>query len=512
VDVADVGQSCQVDLSASQVADTQSYSNNLKASVSTSGDFWLSSFAASVDYTKTQEETSSNFNIFMSTTAQCIVYRALLQNNLPFNLTQNFRNLIASMPPEADFNPLWFAVVEQFGSHYPQALSMGASFAMTYRLSQQSFQSMAVSALDVSATASLFSKFKISGSSNFTNNQTETFSQKVEHTSISSFGTPPPKSLDALEWANNVRDQVVPVGMKLSSLADFLTSKYFLNDPAIYNKSIAFQKAVDQYCPYLVTQGSATVCEPQSRLQCGMGLSGFVNYAFDWSENPPGVQIADVGDFDHAPYTSIAISGVTWSTSYNWGNGYLALSLASGISQKQYYPAYRLMGGFTNISGLVTGSPPDYVDREWGQATSAVWNLYRGLTWNQLSQAWGAGLVQVYVQAFDDAQCQNQDDSGLIVGFEYAASTCDSQGLFITQAQDFVPYYFDKYAKQGFIRKQFIAAGMCYSTEYGWGYCYYYLYLVDRTAKVMDVGQLISPQLLASPNISQNWCPCGGSC
>ena len=86
------------------------------------------------------------------------------------------------------------------GTHRPLDLTMGALYGMIYRLDESGFESMASSSIDISASASMLSKFSVSGDVKYKSSSTDSFSKVQKETSIYSFGTPPPQDLNAITW------------------------------------------------------------------------------------------------------------------------------------------------------------------------------------------------------------------------------------------------------------------------------------------------------------------------
>jgi hypothetical protein len=141
---------CSLTATTSSEHSSSAYQNSLSVDASVSGKVAFVAFSASVDYQKTSSTVSSGSQTRYSTAAMCAIYQATVLSYTTLNLTQEFRNGVATLPAAYD-SASYKQFTDVFGTHYTSKMTMGAKYVSSLEFSSADSQNMTELGVNVAA-------------------------------------------------------------------------------------------------------------------------------------------------------------------------------------------------------------------------------------------------------------------------------------------------------------------------------------------------------------------------
>jgi len=277
---------CSMSSSTTAIHSTTEYQKSLSVDASVSGGGLGWSFSASGDYAKTSQSLNSYSQTSYHTTAICSVYKGNVLPDYPLPLTEEFKTGVANLPASYD-EQKYLGFVSNYGTHYVKNVFMGAKFTYQMLLATSDVQSMTSKSVDVAAAVSvsaIIAHASVSANVSWHSSDYNSISQFHKTTTEIIIGQGPkskfnctnapcsPDQMDLSSWQEELLQdsaELAPLTYTLSTLEDFLTAKYFPNDPDIAAKAENFFQFLSKdYC------GSVPGCAPPNPL-------GY------WNDQPP---------------------------------------------------------------------------------------------------------------------------------------------------------------------------------------------------------------------------------
>ena len=209
--------------------------------------YGASLISASVDYKTVQSSTSSSSSRYVSSHANCAVYRArvLPEANISDWLKVAVKQLGNDSKGYIDF-------LNNYGTHYIEKVTMGGRYGFLSKFEESKYMTMMSTGLDVSLAAGYSGEVAVNvkASTEMQKNMSEQFNSHRDSRSIFNVGGKPPTDENgtAMAWAQTVKDNPLPIHYDLKEIADLFTKEYFENDPDIEMKQANLKNATYYYC------------------------------------------------------------------------------------------------------------------------------------------------------------------------------------------------------------------------------------------------------------------------
>lgn len=157
-------------------------------------------FKASASYKSKSNAMSNSKRVFVSSTARCYTYKASLRGTLKPKLSEEFLASVESL--QGAQNEDFFALFDEFGTHYVAEMKMGAKFGYFSTLSEEGFSKLASEGFDVGVAASASYGAVSGGAAANVGREKEAaskFTEAKDNTQSYSIGSKP--SGTGLDWA-----------------------------------------------------------------------------------------------------------------------------------------------------------------------------------------------------------------------------------------------------------------------------------------------------------------------
>ena len=240
--------SCSFAFSSQVTKDIRSYMDSLKTKVETSFSGWGASFSQSYDYNDAHESMQYGENLYISSSAECQAYGASIAN---IQLTSHFRKSVSDLPATKSTLE-YFDFIRIWGTHIATTLIMGGRYGYRSEMSTSIYSELTSHGFSVMASAGYSGLFSISSSylTEEQKEQMEAFENSRKSYKIYQIGGKPPADEDqsALDWAQTVKDDPLPMAYTLKQLQEYFTPRYFPEDKDIETKRINLAEATVEYC------------------------------------------------------------------------------------------------------------------------------------------------------------------------------------------------------------------------------------------------------------------------
>ena len=131
--------------------------NSLTQQVSAGVEGYGCKFSASVTYNKMVEELRNSKDVYISSSAQCVIYKASLGHfSLP-KASPELEDALSEFKQhltDGFDKQTYYEFFDDFGTHYIDQLEMGSMFGLYYKLSSSSYQRMEKEGIKVEQAAS----------------------------------------------------------------------------------------------------------------------------------------------------------------------------------------------------------------------------------------------------------------------------------------------------------------------------------------------------------------------
>ena len=233
-------ESCSFFFSSSIAIDTRSYLNFLKQHVDANFKVWGASFSGSTDFQRVSKKlTSDHTTVFVSSYAQCEVYRASVDNA---DLSEVFVDAVSSLPNVLDTSTrdVYNNFIIQFGTHAITGIKMGGRYGICSEFTIKNYINVSSAIVNVKAVAGYSGALDISPSLvneeekkaatifNIFRQNYSTF-HVGEKPSVSKYG-------NVSNWMNLTKLNPLPLSYSLTELYKYFTPKYFPSDTHIDTK------------------------------------------------------------------------------------------------------------------------------------------------------------------------------------------------------------------------------------------------------------------------------------
>jgi hypothetical protein len=254
---------CQVQWSTDEIWGKKSYVDSLEVQVSASFGWGPAKFSASTDYKRVETGSNSQHSMFTKSTARCYAYcGGLLTYALP-KVSKNFAAAVKGLPKT--YSDDYFALMEVFGTHYTNDISMGSSFGQMSKIKDTEYLKMTETDLNVKSSAS-FSAWGASASfSTMTDKErkdSESFKTHTDWQAVYSVGGKPPADGKPASWLKAAITEPMPMKYTLVNISTLFTQQNFGADSDIAVKQANMQRALEEYCQRLVQKGVISSCNP----------------------------------------------------------------------------------------------------------------------------------------------------------------------------------------------------------------------------------------------------------
>lgn len=242
---------CSFDFSSRSIKEITSYFQSLEVDVDADFTGYGASFSASTNYKEVKENTDSREMQYVSSHAYCEAYLAALEPGA--NLAEGFIRAVNGLPNTTN-NAKYFDFIRAYGTHYVASVRMGGRYGFQSKFETNSYMSMLSTGLDVSAAAgySATVECNAAASSEEAKKLSTKFNSYRQSYSIYQVGGQPPNNTEgtAMDWAQTVKDDPLPVHYRLEEIASLLTEDYFPGND-IETKQALLRNATITYCNYL---------------------------------------------------------------------------------------------------------------------------------------------------------------------------------------------------------------------------------------------------------------------
>ena len=228
------------------------------------------SFTANTEYNQMTSSMNTSDKIYISNTATCSVYRAVINNYNPPELSNNFISGLLTLKdkPFKQNEDIYYDFLKNFGTHYIYESIMGSRYNYVLETTNTDYSRMTTSGLKISAEAKYSAIVSVSVKGSYSRDQekNDTFESKITNKFITSVGAPIPSNLEMEKWLEATVTTPMPISYVVRPITDLLKTPSYKTslskieiDPNIVASNI--QLAVDNYCVYLVNKKIIKSCE-----------------------------------------------------------------------------------------------------------------------------------------------------------------------------------------------------------------------------------------------------------
>eukprot|EP00438_Fugacium_kawagutii_P027345 Skav236350 [mRNA] locus=scaffold918:159923:162142:+ [translate_table: standard] len=250
---------------------------NVKASV---GLFKIvqAAFTASGSVQEMDQKSFKFKETFFETRASCHLKTAELPAPfVRYNFSAEFQAAVAQIPTDGTYDPVQWVMenilASGFGTHYTSKIASGGLMGIRSWMSESSFDSLEKTAtekgfsLDLAAKSFFWLFSDPSGSGGFKQNEdaTKAFQEAMQSGGTSSFCTGCAQFVkdDAGKWAEQVQNNLVPIGSKSNELvpiSELLVPIHFpdLDAELLKKKKATVEQALEKLCDYYAKEGCTT--------------------------------------------------------------------------------------------------------------------------------------------------------------------------------------------------------------------------------------------------------------
>ncbi|KAK7477988.1 hypothetical protein BaRGS_00030746 [Batillaria attramentaria] len=241
--------SCITSFSSEIIESTRALSETLETKAKVKGSGWGSKFSASAGYQSASSELESGQSVYIVSSASCdYYYMKLKEYDLP-PFDSLFVEWILRLNNTDDDNT-YLDFFANYGTHYIQEASFGASFTYEYKMDSSTYESETSSGVDVAVSASYSGAVK-----------SKTTSRTL------TVGAPPPSDGDTLTWAAEVKQNPLPVSYDLESIENLFTELFMGPGTYMENYTIDYdaiktkiENTKKTYCEQLKSEGLVDDC------------------------------------------------------------------------------------------------------------------------------------------------------------------------------------------------------------------------------------------------------------
>lgn len=249
--------SCSYHSDTTEIRGTTSYQHILNVDAKIEAGYespaFSAKFSVSTDYKSMEKKTTNEHHKFVSSVAKCVSYRAQIRQHLPFNLSDEFVEIVRNLPTTADTaaSHPYADLIEEFGTHYLSTMIMGSKAVLNSEFDSNGWATEKSNSISIGVAASLSFRGFTAGASTLTTDEktrAETFEKNRLDVHESYMGSRPVTG-DWTEWAKASGDSPYPISYALLPITNLFQKRYFAgDDPTILNTKLALLN--DSYWAY----------------------------------------------------------------------------------------------------------------------------------------------------------------------------------------------------------------------------------------------------------------------
>jgi MAC/Perforin domain len=266
-------QSCTVNFNSEEINGETSLTKSFKQDVSVNGGFGGAEFKASTSYRTKSEEIKTKKYVYVNSKATCSVYNAAYEPYSAPKLSESIQRGLLTIGSKsfAEDSTVYFNLIDQFGTHQVQSMTMGAKYGQISKLTREAVSRLTQEGITVSTAASYSGSFSIGGSTSTETEKTQAqkFDQATEFKETYTIGSVP--SSDALSWSQKAINEPFPISYALRRLDEFLKEIFLFSNTLSQNQHVVdgLKQALDSYCvAHLLPRGDVSDCNaPQPDIQ-----------------------------------------------------------------------------------------------------------------------------------------------------------------------------------------------------------------------------------------------------
>nr|KAG5697521.1 hypothetical protein BaRGS_019475 [Batillaria attramentaria] len=311
--------SCITSFSSEIIESTRALSETLETKAKVKGSGWGSKFSASTGYKSASSELESGQSVYIVSSASCdYYYMKLKEYDLP-PFDSLFVEWILRLNNTDDDNT-YLDFFANYGTHYIQEASFGASFTYEYKMDSSTYESETSSGVDVAVSASYSGAVKVGASASLSTTEAAAASDFQSKTTSRTLtvGAPPPSDGDTLTWAAEVKQNPLPVSYDLESIENLFTELFM--GPGTYMENYTIDYDAIKACFSENTQPNGfkfgTKIENTKKTYCEQLKSeGVVN---DCSDYISGITLDNTKlSGDYTSYSNVETSGACIDLCYD---------------------------------------------------------------------------------------------------------------------------------------------------------------------------------------------------
>merc|ERR1712176_1022405 len=223
-------------------------------------------FAFSDDYRHVSVEASHNQSVFWQIQSVCSLYKLGVHLYDHPEIDPDFTIGAKYLPLEYD-EDMYMMFLNEFGTHVANELTLGGRWGWQMEFKFQEWESLLDNSKSwgIGIDAAIALAGQVHAGFHIHNSHSDKFVKEVTKTISrnSTFNTGGHFTPDAHEWNLSVSDNPMPVYMTLQPIQALFTELYLPDVEDLDKKRANLDKALDNYCAYLVkTTGKSVSCEP----------------------------------------------------------------------------------------------------------------------------------------------------------------------------------------------------------------------------------------------------------
>jgi hypothetical protein len=264
---------CKTNFSSQTIKTVAKLKDSMNASLGAEGGFGPYSFSANAEYNQMSSSMNSEDKIYISNTATCSVYRAVIDQYNPPQFSKNFLSGLETLKdkPFAQNEKIYYDFIKTFGTHYIYDVMMGSRYTYVVETTNTSLNTMKTSGVNISAQAkySAMGSIDVKASYKKDSESSNSFDSAVTNKFVTSVGAPMPSSMEMGEWLSATGTVPMPISYSIKPISELLQIndvKTKLSqsgvDPDFLVKN--FQEAFDNYCDFLVRSKIIASCTQEN--------------------------------------------------------------------------------------------------------------------------------------------------------------------------------------------------------------------------------------------------------